>query len=69
VCLNGFLRTVRAEGVALTEAQLRWAIAPGKISRPPLDGALRFNFGPEHVAELRAYFSKKQRVAADGTED
>jgi hypothetical protein len=33
-----------------------------------MDGSLRFNFGPEHAAELRASFSKKQRVAAD-TED
>jgi hypothetical protein len=69
VCLHDFLRTLRAEGVTLTEAQIRWAMATGKVSRPPLDGSLRFDFGPQHVAEVVTYFSKKQRVAADDTED
>jgi hypothetical protein len=63
VCLHDFLQTLRADGVTLTEAQLRWAIATGKISRPPLDGSLRFDFGQHHVTEFVTYFRKKQRAA------
>jgi hypothetical protein len=69
VCLRDFLQTLRARGVTLTEAQIRWAMATGKISRPPMDGSLRFEFGPQHVAEVVTYCGQKQRVAADGPED
>src|SRR5262245_51907772 len=32
-------------GHEVTEPQIRWAIKSGQVSRPPLDGSLRFNFG------------------------
>ena len=63
MCLHDFLQTLRAEGVTLTEAQIRWAMATGKGRRPPLGGSLRFDFGPEHLAEFRAFFRRKQQAA------
>jgi hypothetical protein len=63
MCLRDFLHTLRARGVTLTEAQIRWAMATGEVSRPPMDGSLRFDFGPEHVAEVVAYFGRKRQAA------
>lgn len=59
MCYGDVLRTLNREGLEVTDAQLRWAINSGKVSRPPLDGSLRFNFSEEHVAELRDYFLER----------
>jgi hypothetical protein len=56
MCFGDVLRALRADGLTVNITQLRWAISSGKISRPPLDGSLRFDFGEQHLAELRNYF-------------
>lgn len=58
MCFKDMLDALRADGLAITSTQLRWAINSGQVSRPPLDGSLRFDFGPQQVAELRAYFAR-----------
>ena len=55
------LTTLHNEGLTLTESQVRWVIVSGKMSRPPLDGSLRFNFSPEHLDQLRRLFSDAER--------
>jgi hypothetical protein len=34
-----------------------------------MDGSLRFDFGPQHVAEVVTYFGRKRRLVTDGTEE
>jgi hypothetical protein len=56
------LATLRAEGLVLSQAQVRYAINNDKIARPPMDGSLSFDFGPQHIRELLTYFrSRKAR--------
>ena len=57
MCFGDVLRALHEEGITVTTTQVRWAITSGKISRPPLDGSLRFDFGEHHLAELRDYFA------------
>ena len=59
MCLRDLLAALRGEGLAVTETQIRWSITSGKIARPALDGSLRFNFGPEHLEQLRQLFPPK----------
>ena len=59
MCLKDLLVTLHGEGVVVTEAKIRWAIKAGKVPQPPLDGSLRFNFGPEHLEALRRLFAMK----------
>jgi len=56
MCYGDVLRALRENGFAVTTTQVRWAITSGKVSRPPLDGSLRFDFGEQHLGELRDYF-------------
>lgn len=60
MCLRDLLRKLRTEGLDVTESQVRWAISSGRVKRPPLDGSLRFVFGEEHLAELRAWFARRE---------
>lgn len=60
MCLKDLLKRLRHEGVNVTEAQIRWAINSGNVTRPPLDGSLRFVFGEEHVVELRRWFERRK---------
>jgi hypothetical protein len=63
MCLRDLILTLFTEGRVVTEGQVRWAITSGKISRPPLDGSLRFDFGPEHLEQLRRLFNGKVEEA------
>jgi hypothetical protein len=56
MCLTDLMSLLRERGIAATECQIRWAMKAGKVSRPPLDGSLRFNFGPQQVREILALF-------------
>lgn len=64
MCLKDLLRKLRADGLVVREPQVRWAITSGKISRPPLDGSLRFDFTQEHIEQLRQIFEVKAQEAA-----
>lgn len=59
MCMKDLIAALHADGVQVSETQVRWAITSGKIQRPPLDGSLRFVFGPEHLNELRSYFESR----------
>lgn len=61
MCLRDVMLALRAEGICVSETQVRWAINSGKVSRPPLDGSLRFDFRPEHLRELVDYLRAKRR--------
>jgi len=60
-CLSDVITKLREQGLSTTATQIRWAINSGKISRPPLDASLRFDFGQRQVQELCDYFSQRQR--------
>ena len=62
MCLKDLLERLRREGIAVTESQIRWAIASGKIGRPSLDGSLRYVFDGSHVEQIAALSSSKQEV-------
>jgi hypothetical protein len=64
MCLKDLLMTLRGEGMVISETKIRWAISAGKVSRPPLDGSLRFNFGQEHLEQLRQLFRAKLEETA-----
>lgn len=59
MCFGDVLNELRQGGLCVNATQLRWAITSGKVERPPLDGSLRFDFGPQHVRQLRGYFEGK----------
>ncbi len=63
MCLKDLLMTLRGEGLVISETKIRWAISAGKVSRPPLDGSLRFNFGQEHLEQLRRLFGVRAQEA------
>lgn len=63
MCLSELLRELRRQGIEATEAQIRGAIKTGKVSRPRIDGSLRFDFCDNNVAELVAYFADRAEVA------
>ncbi len=63
MCFGDMLRALRDSGLNLTSTQVRWAITSGKVSRPSLDGSLRFDFGERHLTELREHFAS---VAVSG---
>ena len=63
MCLRDLLNLLRAQGLEATEPKLRWALKTGKLSRPRLDGSLRFDFGEQHLREALAYFSREKAPA------
>ena len=63
MCLKDLLAALRREGLVVPETRIRWAIVSGKISRPPLDGSLRFDFGEEHLRQLRDLFGTEGKEA------
>ena len=58
MCLKDLMAVLCKLGHVVTEAQIRWAIKSGKVTRPPLDGSLRFDFGEQHVREYCTYFGR-----------
>ena len=58
MCLKDLLAALRGEGLAVSESQIRWAITSGKVSRPQLDGSLRFNFSSS-TCKMRRHFTAK----------
>jgi hypothetical protein len=60
MCFRDVLDALQADGVRANAVQIRWAISSGRVSRPPLDGSLRFDFGAEHLAALRKYFKSRR---------
>ena len=63
---SDLLRHLKQHGLNISEGQIRWAIRQGKISRPPLDGSLRFQFSEENLAELVTYFTDRPAVTTQG---
>lgn len=61
MCLTDLLARLSNRGVEITEPQVRWAIKTGRISRPQLDGSLRFDFGDEHVSQLESLIRAKEK--------
>lgn len=53
MCLKDLITALHREGVTISDSQIRWAIASGKVSRPPLNGSLRFIFGQDRLKQLR----------------
>lgn len=53
MCLKDLIEALRRDRLVVREGQIRWAISSGKISRPPLDGSLRFDFDEGHLSQLR----------------
>ena len=64
MCFRDLVDELNRLGVSVSDARIRWAIKTGKVSRPPLDGSLRFNFAAEHVGELAEHFQKRTRETA-----
>jgi hypothetical protein len=60
MCMRDLLKRLQSEGLTVSEARLRWAMSTGKVTRPPLDGSLRFDFGEEHVQEILAYLASRE---------
>jgi hypothetical protein len=59
MCMQDLRDVLRGLGLDVTASQIRWAITSSKISRPRLDGSLRFDFDDSHVRALRTYFNDK----------
>jgi hypothetical protein len=58
MCLTDLMKLLREKCPGVTVAQVRWAIGSGRVTRPPLDGSLRFDFGEQHLQELIRYFAR-----------
>ena len=57
MCLKELMDELRRAGIKVSETQIRWAIKTGKVSRPRVDGSLRFDFTAENVSEIATRFS------------
>jgi hypothetical protein len=64
MCLKDVLSLLHSDGFELTPGQIRWAITSGRISRPRLDGSLRFDFDSANVEELKNSLASKRRDVA-----
>jgi len=64
MCFRDFIRRLADEGIRVSDTQVRWAIATGKLPRPPLDGSLRYVFADEHLKIARRIFNKQRATAA-----
>lgn len=60
MCLKDLIAELQRQGVSVSESSIRWAIKTGKVSRPNLDGSLRFDFQDEHVVEMLSHFGKRE---------
>lgn len=58
------LSELQRRGVAVTESQLQWALKAGKLTRPKLDGSLRFTFSEENISEIVRHFQSKDAVVS-----
>ena len=58
MCLSDLLRALKADGIDVNASQVRYAITSGKVTRPKLDGSLKFDFSTENIAEIAAHFSR-----------
>jgi hypothetical protein len=65
MCLKDLLDLLREQGLEVTEPKLRWAIKTGRVSRPAVDGSLRFAYEERHLQEALAYFACKDKAPAD----
>ena len=63
MCLKDALAALRRGGLSISESQIRWAIVSGKVTRPPLDGSLRFVFGELQLEELKTLFEVRVKEA------
>lgn len=59
MCLRELLDELTRRGIVATESQIRWAIKTGKVSRPRIDGSLRFDFSVMNVDELAKHFASE----------
>jgi hypothetical protein len=64
MCLKDLMTKLQEQGFRVTETRLRWAIRTGKVSRPALDGSLRYVYEPRHLEELLAYFGNRAETVA-----
>ncbi len=60
VCFSELLKDLRRQGIEVSEASIRFAIKTGKVSRPRVDGSLRFDFSDENIAEFAAHFAARE---------
>ena len=58
MCFRDVVRRLFGEGIRVSDTQVRWAIATGRLPRPPLDGSLRYVFGDEHLEVARRIFRR-----------
>lgn len=66
VCFSELLRDLRQHGIDVSEARIRFAIKTGKVSRPRVDGSLRFVFSDENVAEIATHFADSRAAQSTG---
>ena len=64
MCFGDLISELQRKGVTITESQIRWAIRTNKVTRPRIDGSLRFVFSDENVAELVSHFVGRKPVHA-----
>lgn len=60
MCLKELKDELRRVEADVSESQIRWAIKTGKVSRPRVDGSLRFDFTDENVAEIVSHFATSE---------
>ena len=64
MCLKELLDALRLRNVNATEPRIRRAIDSGRVSRPRLDGSLRFDFTNENLEEIAAHFGVREAANA-----
>jgi hypothetical protein len=63
MCFSDLMSELERRGVEATESQVRWAIRAGKVSKPTINGSLRYEFDDGNVAELVTYLRRRQETA------
>ena len=62
MCFSDLLEKLRAEGLVVTESQIRFAVRSGRITRPSRDGGGRFIWTEAIVAELVTHLSRTRQA-------
>ena len=62
MCFSDLMHELERRGVKVTESQIRWAIRTGKVSKPLINGSLRYEFDDGNVEELVTYLRRRQEA-------
>lgn len=63
--MSDLMAAIRAKGISITEARVRFAFKTGKLPQPKMNSAHHFTFAQEDIDRVIRFFEIKQRAAQE----